>query len=381
METTLKSVEPYELVQLLRKKQKQILLTGAVLFVLAMIYAAYKPAQYRASVLLQVHYQQNNSLGSIAAADNSTAQDSLRSEPVTLQISLIRSRYILGPVIRSFSQTNQFHPRKTSLFGRRKDLDSESRSVSRLNAHLEARDLTGLSENNSGKPAVLQLSLTGSQPDEIMWLINKIAEVTRQRDVERKSLQAKKSLDFLKRQLGDVRESLKKSEEKFNQYRAANGNIDVKVQTQNLLTQLSGTDKDIESTRLEKSSLLRTYTRLHPAVVAVTQKERELQSQRADIYKRVQKINEMDQMLDSLEHDVRVKNNLYLALLSKVHMQQMVTAGIVSDIDILSPATYAEPVLPLRRGMLGVAAFLTGVMLAGLAVILRRLLSFSLVHA
>lgn len=377
MEGTVKSVEPHEILHLLRQRKKLIFLSGLFLFALAMLYGAFKPPRYRTNVLLQVHHQKDNSLGSIGSAGNVPAADSLSNEPITVQISLIRSRYILGPVIQSFSEAQHFHPAKNSLFGQEKDLRSESLSVSRLNAHLDARDLTGFSENNPGKPAVLQLSLTGGQPDEIIWLINKIAQITKQRDVERKSLQAKKTLDFLTRQLVDVQESLKKAEKKFNQYRASSGSIDVKVQTQNLLAQLSGTDKDIEAAHLEKSALLRTYTSLHPAVVAVTQKEKELQAQRADTYRRVKKINEMDQMLDSLEHDVQVKNNLYLTLLNKIHMQQMVAAGIVSDIDILSPATYAEAVQPVRLSTLGVAAFLTGILLAGLAVIVRRLLSLN----
>lgn len=173
-----------------------------------MVYTLIKPTQYRASVLLQIHPNQRGSLGNISSVNP--------SEPVAVLIALIRSKFILEPVIQSLhldTKTTRWEVMKQIL------------------AKLQIIDLAGTGENSANMPDILQLSLTGNNPDAVIQLINQIALTAQQKDRERKSLEAKKTLEFLYQQLPIIRNALNNAETKLNQYRLSSGSIDPKLQS------------------------------------------------------------------------------------------------------------------------------------------------------
>lgn len=424
--------------------EKRIFIIGCGLLTLslAMAYSLVKPTQYQATVLLQVHHKQESSLGSINDSNQPSATDSLAQEPVSVQIALIRSKFILSPVIQALGLDikvtpekkhffNLFPPLKNALqiselqvpakylnkrlillidrpnhfrlYGPRKkflleaeagqglasaDLFSikvdkaiaepgsrfsliklpESKQINQIRSRLLITDLSGSSEGSSDKVSILQLMLTGINPEEVIQIINKIALVTQQKDTERKSLEAKKTLEFLYQQLPIILASLKEAEAKLNLYRSNSGKIDIKLQTQYLFTHLSDIDKQLGSIRLKKMDMSQQFTSHHPFIISLNQKYKELEKQRKVILNQIKKLPATDQVATNLARDVTVKNNLYLHLLSKIHEQQVITAGIVSDIGILSLATFPDIPLPLKLSIVGFASLFIGLLLGCLGV-------------
>ena len=367
--TSLPPLELHDLLRSLAEKKRRIVVISLVTLVIALSLALWRPTQYSASVLLQVHHTQENSLGSVTGTGD---PDNLINEPVSLQMSLIRSRFILGPVIQSLGLSTA-HDKKIRIRSLSPARLPESELVEKLRARLIVKDMTGLSENFPNKPTVLQLSLTGSDPKEIVQLVNTIAKMTQRKDAERKTIAAKKTLDFLNHQLRVVQAELKQSEASLNQYRLASSRIDTKLQTQHLLSRLSDIDQKLEASRLKQLDLSQQYTALHPFVIAVNQQQAALQKQREALFVQIRKMTEADEVADDLAREVTAKNNLYMTLLNRIHTQQVVAAGIVSDVGILSLATYAETLLPRHLTTIGIMALIAGLLLGSFSVLLAKL--------
>lgn len=354
------SLELQALLRTLHEKRRLILLVALFTLIASLLVAFLRPPRYTASVLLQVHHKRESSLGALNQAGDSV-RSALTDEPVSVQMSLIRSRFILGPVIQSLQKSSVHRGL------------AESQQVEKLRSRLLVRDLTGLSENYPDKPAILQLTLIGTRPDEVMQTVNAIAKMTQERDRQRRKSEAGKTLNFLDHELKVVQAELQHAEDSLNQYRLAHGKMDAKLETQHLLARLSDIDQKLESARLKSLELSQQYTSLHPYVIAMTQKQAALNAQRKMLLDEIRKMTATDQVADNLAREVSVKKDLYMTLLNQIHAEQVVAAGIVSDIGILSPATYSEVLLPPHIVLVGLAGGMAGLMLGCFGVLAWRI--------
>lgn len=340
------------------KKKWLILSVSFLLSFLCMTYALFKPKQYQSSVLLHIHPSQRSSLGNIANSSQTTYKDNISEEPIAVLIALIRSRYILEPAIKSLHLAD-----KRPLWIVMNDVLSR----------LHIIDLAGSTENTNQIADILQMTLNGKNAKETIQLINQIALFAQSKDRERKIAEAKKTLEFLYNQLPIVQDALKKSEIKWNQYRFNNNNMDPKMQVQYLFNHLSDIEKQLEMIRIKKIALMQEFTNLHPDVIALNETNNALQKQRNEILAQIKTMTQANQTGMNLAREVDVNKNLYMKLLDKIHSEQVITAGIVSDISILSLASSSEVASGLKPGLLGLAGLLIGLMLSSLGVLVWQI--------
>lgn len=249
----------------------------------------------------------------------------------------------------------------------------ESTVIAALRSHLLITDLSSANEPNPST-AILQLSLSGTEPRLITAILNTIATITQQKSMAIKAMEAEKHLSFLKQQLPLLQSSLKNAEAKLNAYRAKSGRIDVKLQTEYLLTHISDIDKELERIRIQHISMLQQYTAQHPFVLALEQERLELENQRSELSNQLRKLPAADQEAANLMRDVNVKNNLYMMLLNQIHQAQVMQAGLISNIEILNQATVPTITLPIKFGVLLFFSIGIGMMLSCIAVLSWKIL-------
>lgn len=439
-------IDLHGLIQNLLDKKWLIIAFGASFFTIAMLYSFVRPITYQASVILKIQNKQRNILGSNINSNASAAGLSL-DEPVSIQIALIKSDYILKPVIKSLGldihiTSDRYHfdhlfskksplplindvqlpvkyinkplllmidrknhyqlfnkkhklliegyagiTNKNGLFtikasqinapaGSRFILTKypESKILTQLRSHLNITDLSGSSDGNGSKVAILQLSLVGNDAKTISTILNEIAKMTQEKNIYIKSMEAEKTLTFLTQQLPIVQFSLKQAEEKLNAYRSNSGRIDIKLQTEYLLTHISDIDKQLENIRIQYIHLSEQYTSQHPLVIALHQERYELEKQRRELSTQLSKLPASDQEAANLTRDVNVKNNLYTMLLNQIHQSQVIRAGIISDIQILTSAAIPEIMAPLKYSIVGIFSLTIGLLLGCLYVITVRII-------
>ena len=114
-------------------------------------------------------------------------------------------------------------------------------------------------------------------------------------------------------------------------------------------------EKKISETRLKRNELLQYYTQEHPFILELDSRQKKLQEELASLQATMKKLPAQDQIALSLARDVRVKSELYLLLAKKMQELQVIAAGTVSDIRILSFAKTPDEPLP-NRTLLKLAA-------------------------
>lgn len=231
--------------------------------------------------------------------------------------------------------------------------------------------ITDLGDRTKTKTGVLQLALKGKNPDILPQILTTIINFAVERDIEKKSAEASKTLDFLNRQLPNVRDTLENAETDLNGYRSQSGKIDISQEAKIILMQLSTIEQSIAELKLKKIELLQELTLEHPYIKALSQKQLQLQKEMLILEKKIRGLPETDQKALSLERDVKVKDQLYLLLLNKVQQLQVIKAGTLSDIRVLSQATVPIEPLPMHKHFILLIGTFAGLFL-GIAQVLFR---------
>jgi tyrosine-protein kinase Etk/Wzc len=244
--------------------------------------------------------------------------------------------------------------------------------VKSLAGQLQISEAGGKTRQSTG---ILQVSLTGSDPDRIMQILNAVATVVRDKDAHRKSQEAAQTLAFLFHQLPITKGQLEEAESALNRYRATSGKIDTKAQIQFLLGQLTSLDTKLSELGIHKIDLLQHYTTDHPLLIALDTQTKALQSQRAELEKAIKKLPASDQITINLMRDVGVKKTLYLILLSKIQELEVVKAGTISSVHILAYASRPDAPLRGKTPQIYLASILFGLLISAGIIVIRRLLS------
>jgi tyrosine-protein kinase Etk/Wzc len=250
---------------------------------------------------------------------------------------------------------------------------STASTAKSLATSLQVKEAEG--KNRFDATGVLELSLKGKNKKEVLRILNTIGDTARSKSAQNKAEEASQTLTFLHEQLPVTKKSLELSEKNLNQYRAKSGKIDIQIQTQFLLKQLAELDKQLSELQLKEIEMKQEYKKSHPVWLAQAAQVKAVLAQRKNLEAQLKRLPASDQVAVNLMRDVEVKQSLYLLLLNKIQELEVIKAGTVSDVRILSRATYPDNALPGKgRGFLLGGAFI-GFMLGVMIIFGRKLLS------
>jgi len=249
---------------------------------------------------------------------------------------------------------------------------SKASVVGELTGHLKIEEVGGKTQRGTG---VLSLMFTGASPTKVVSVLNTIAQVAKEQDAKKKSQEASQTLDFLYKQLPITKAQLEKAEYQLNNYRAKSGKIDIKLQTQFLLNQLSDLDKKLGELQINKIDMQQRYTIRHPILIALETQIQALTTQHRVLEQHLKSLPASDQIAVNLLRDVDVKKTLYTILLSKIQELQVVKAGTISSLRILADARVPDAPLPRHGLSVYIVSIFIGILLSFLIIFGRRLFS------
>lgn len=415
---------------------------------LGVLYTTRQVPQYRVNALLQIDSKQGG-LGQAGSMVSQLFVGNSSGDSAPTQIALIRSRFILDPVIHLLSLDINVTPKVTwwqrifsspmsshkvtvssfevphSLMNKRLLLvvdklnhvqlldeaenvllqGSPSGLLSNANGHIKlkiksikapigsrftlVKQSTGkviksmsdaLSIEEAGarmhqNTGVLDISLSGDNAQKIVNTLNAIVNITKAKDADKKAQEAAQTLTFLYKQLPETKKLLESAERSLNQYRAKSGKIDIKLQTQFLLAQMADLAKQLAELQIKKIEMMQQYTAIHPVIIALNAQIKASQTQQNELQHELQKLPASDQVALNLMRDVKVKQALYMVLLNKIQELQVVKAGTVSGVRILSYAQLPDAPLPVKRVIIWLSSVLIGFMISFVVVFGRKLFS------
>ena len=207
-----------------------------------------------------------------------------------------------------------------------------------------------------------------------MRVLNEIANIYVRQNVEHKSAESQKALEFLDKQLPILKNQMEMATSALNDYRNRKGSIDLDIETQNILKGLVEIKTQITLLKQKRDELRQRFTESHPNVIAVDKQISRLKEQSHTHDNMIKALPETQQVIVGLSGDLEVSSSLYKTLLNKAQALKVAKAGTVGDVRVIDYAILPDiPIKPNRILVIGFA-FVFGVFLGIAAVFIRRML-------
>ncbi len=222
------------------------------------------------------------------------------------------------------------------------------------------------------KTGILQLELDGESAERIAATVDALSRAYLRQNVDRRSAEAAKTLEFLEQQLPLQRASLERAEAEYERHRVRTGALDVTLEAQAAVARVAELEKAASELRVEAAALRGRFTDEHPALAAVGMRLRRLEQERDALDARLRKLPAAE--LESVRRmrDVKVASEIYLSLLNNAQTLKVIKEGTIGNVRILDAAVIpSRPVSP-RKPAAVLLALVLGLAAGVGAAFLRR---------
>lgn len=213
------------------------------------------------------------------------------------------------------------------------------------------------------KSGIIALALQSPDAQQASTILNAVAFAYVQQNVDRKSAEASKTLEFLRGQIPELQAKSEAAETKLNEYRLKVGSIDLNAESQLVLNQGVDLEAKILLLQQQRSDLLRLYKKDHSTVRTLDKQIGQLYHEKGNVTGAVKKLPKTQQEILRLTQEAKVSSEVYNNVLNSAQQLEVAKAGQVGNVRIID---YALP----RRKPISPDTFTTIIVLAlaGLAV-------------
>ena len=126
---------------------------------------------------------------------------------------------------------------------------------------------------------IIEISYMDRYPDRAAAVLNAIAEMYVRQNVEMRSAEAEKSLEFLEEQLPAIKAKLDSAEQLLTNYRNKVGTVDLGAEARGTLDRQVQLKTQLLSLQQEYQEKSRVFKQDHPAMLAILQQQERLQKE------------------------------------------------------------------------------------------------------
>ncbi len=191
---------------------------------------------------------------------------------------------------------------------------------------------------------LVEVALAGPDPARVAQILDALSSSYVRQSVERTSAEAAKMLRVLEAQLPVLQANLQKAERSLNDFREANGTLNVSIEAEAMLQRLGDIDRVMAEHELRTADTLR-HTLQHPDAAVSSERTERLQAQRAAVEARMQKLPGLELQAMRLTRAMNAASNLYLLVRNRADELRIVKSGWIGNARILESA--AEPRRPV----------------------------------
>lgn len=221
---------------------------------------------------------------------------------------------------------------------------------------------------------VLTLTLTGTDPDRIALVLNRIANNYLQQNIARQEAQDARSLAFLQQQLPKIRSELDLAEERLNQYRKQRDSVDLSLEAKSVLEQIVNIENQLNELTFREAEISQLFKKDHPNYRALREKRQTLEQERIRLNQRVAAMPSTQQDILRLSRDVESGRTIYLQLLTRQQELNISRSSAIGNVRIIDSAvTQPDPIKP-RKALVIVLGILLGLILSVGLVLVRMAL-------
>ena len=192
------------------------------------------------------------------------------------------------------------------------------------------------------KTGILEFSYQDIYPDRATNILNEIATTYLRQNVEQRNAEAQKTLEFLEKQLPDVKAQMDSSLLKYNTYRNKVGSIDINAETRLVLEKRTRLQQNLLELQQKKQSAIRLFQPEHPTIKTLEEQENALKRELASNSNETKRLPSTQQEVLKLTNEVDMSKIMYTTMLNNIQQLKLVSAGEVGSVRIID---FAEPAL------------------------------------
>lgn len=220
--------------------------------------------------------------------------------------------------------------------------------------------------------SIMDVSWRGSNPTQVMNLLNEVARLYVRVNIDQKTAQAQRALNFLGTELPKLKTQLEESEEAYNRYRNQHGTVSLDDEARNALAQNADLQTRLLDATQKRHELTERFTFRDPSVVTIDTQIATLKRALGAVEQRIRRMPMLQQDALRMQRDIKVNTELYVSLLNSSLQMRLAKEGRIGNVRVLDQALLPEkPVRP--KPVITMALALIGGLFAGAAsTFLRR---------
>jgi tyrosine-protein kinase Etk/Wzc len=260
----------------------------------------------------------------------------------------------------------------------------KTRFIIRHHSHLNSvqwlQSQLGIAEKVR-QSGILSVKLEGKDPKLITNVLNEVGTQYVFQNMERKSAEAEKTLQFLDQFLPDLKTTLDEAESRYISVSNAHGTVDVVEEIKLILKRLADAKNRASELSVKRNELLNRLTPAHPSVQAIDAQISGMQSEISRITAEIGKLPGLEREVFGLSRDVKINAELYANLLKTAQQLRLFKAGKVGNVRIIDDAVVPEVPIKPKRLVVLTLFMLVGVGLGVATAFIRKLMFGGLEHA
>ena len=227
-------------------------------------------------------------------------------------------------------------------------------------------------EEKVKKSGVVAVELDGRDPARIAAVVGALSAAYVAQNVERRTAEAAKTLEFLEAQLPLVKASLTAAEASLAAYRSRKSTVDLPVEAKATVDRVAELDKQVSQLEGERLQLAQKYGPQHPDLVALDRRLEAARRERAGFEPQVHAAPAMQMDASRLTREVNARAEIYISLLNKAQAVRVLKSGNLGNVRLVdAPVVAHKPFSPKPAPVLAVGA-LAGLVLGAALAIGRR---------
>jgi len=233
-----------------------------------------------------------------------------------------------------------------------------------LAAVARARGGLSIDERPPSNSGIVDFAHTGSDPERSREIVNAVVRSYQNQNLDRRAAEIDQSIDFIDRQLPEVRAETARAAEALSDFRQRTRVSELTTGSEELLARIIGIEAELEELRFAEEQLSRRLTPNHPDYRQLLDRRARLEERVAEMRQEAADLPPMEQELLTLRQTLERSIEIERQLASRAEQLNIVRASTVSNINILEHAERAGRIGPNRRtpilagagigGMLGI---------------------------
>lgn len=241
---------------------------------------------------------------------------------------------------------------------------SESTAIDSLKTNLEVSEKARLS-------GILELRFTDQRPEKAQQILGAISSSYLSQNVARSAAEAESSLGFIEDQLPDAERAVTDAEAALNQYRQSQQSVDLELEAQSLLTQVTRLEGELETSKLQEDEISQRYTSNHPVYQVLLTNRAILEKRLSELRTEVDALPATQREIINLTRVLEVAQTVYTQLLNRRQELQVLRASNIGNVRIIDSARTAQKAIAPRKSIILALSLMLGA-LFGIGFVLLR---------